>query len=318
MPGAVPPPRVLVVGSANVDFTVAAARLPRPGETVTGGTLLVNHGGKGANQAVAARRLGAEVRFIGCVGDDASGRELRAALEQEGIGVAGVTATDEAATGTALIVVDAEGRNQIVVAPGANWRLHAEAAKRRAEDLGWADVVMCQLETPLETVAWVLGEARRRGKTTLLNPAPFRDEAAGLVPLADYLTPNETEAGRLTGLPVRDAAGATAAGHALLERGARVVVVTLGAAGAVACARGQEVRVPAFAVPVVDTTAAGDAFNAGLAVSLAERRPLPEALRFAAATAALACTRRGAQPSLPRRAEVERLLEAISARRAAP
>ncbi len=286
MPAAAPPPRVLVVGSANVDFTVAAARLPRPGETVSGGTLLVNHGGKGANQAVAARRLGAEVRFVGCVGDDASGREIRAALEKEGIGVAGVTATDRAATGTALIVVDGDGRNQIVVAPGANRWLGVEMVKRREADLDWAQVVMCQLETPIETVAWVLGEARRRGTTTLLNPAPFRDEAVELVPLADYLTPNETEAERLTG----------------------TVVVTLGGDGALACAATGEVRVPAFAVSVVDTTAAGDAFNAGLAVALAERRALPEALRFAAATGALACTRRGAQPSLPRRTEVEALV----------
>ena len=234
MPAA-PPPRVLVVGSANVDFTVAAARLPRPGETVTGGTLLVNHGGKGANQAVAARRLGAEVRFVGCVGDDAPGREIGAALAREGIGVAGVTTTDAAATGAALIVVDGEGRNQIVVAPGANWQLGAELAKRHAEDVDWADVVMCQLETPIETVAWVLGEARRRGTTTLLNPAPFRDEAAGLLPLASYVTPNETEAEGLTGGAVRDVESAAAAGRALLERGAEAAIVTLGQAGALAC-----------------------------------------------------------------------------------
>jgi ribokinase len=308
MPAAAPPPRVLVVGSANVDFTVAAARLPRPGETVTGGTLLVNHGGKGANQAVAARRLGAEVRFVGCVGDDAWGREISAALAKEGIGVAGVTAAATADTGTALIVVDGEGRNQIVVAPGANRRLGAELVKRRAADFDWADVVMCQLETPTETVAWVLEEARRRGKTTLLNPAPFRDEAAGLVPLAAYVTPNETEAEGLTGRVVRDVESAAAAGRALLERGATTAIITLGPAGALACTASGEVRVPAFAVSVVDTTAAGDAFNAGLGVALAERRPLPEALRFAAATAGLACTRRGARPSLPTRGEVETLL----------
>jgi ribokinase len=307
MPAA-PPPRVLVVGSANVDFTVAAARLPRPGETVTGGTLLVNHGGKGANQAVAARRLGAEVRFVGCVGNDPSGGEIGAALAREGIGVAGLTATDTAATGAALIVVDGEGRNQIVVAPGANWQLGAELVKRHADDLDWADVVMCQLETPIETVAWVLGEARRRGTRTLLNPAPFRDEAAGLLPLASYVTPNETEAEGLTGRAVRDVASAAAAGRALLERGAEAAVVTLGQAGALACTARGEVRVPAFEVRVVDTTAAGDAFNAGLAVALAEGRGLAEALRLAAATAALACTRRGARPSLPMRAEVEALL----------
>jgi ribokinase len=309
VPAAAPPPRVLVVGSANVDFTVAAARLPRPGETVTDGSLLVNHGGKGANQAVAARRLGAEVRFVGCVGDDASGRELRAALAQEGIDVAGVCVTAAAATGTALIVVDREGRNQIAVAPGANRALTVEMVRRREADVVWADVVMCQLETPLETAAWVLREARVRGKTTLLNPAPMRDDAVTLVALADYVTPNEIEAEGLTGLAVGDAEGAVAAGHALRKLGARTVVVTLGPAGALACTSEGDLRVPAFAVTVVDTTGAGDAFNAGLAVGLAERLALRDALRLASATAALACTRRGAQASLPARADVDRLLD---------
>jgi ribokinase len=309
VPAAAPPPRILVVGSANVDFTVAAARLPRPGETITDGSLLVNHGGKGANQAVAARRLGAEVRFVGCVGDDASGREIRAALAQEGIDVAGISVTAAAATGTALIVVDREGRNQIAVAPGANRALTVEMVRRREVDVVWADVVMCQLETPLETAAWVLREARTRGKTTLLNPAPMRDDAVALVPLADYVTPNEIEAEGLTGLAVGDAEGAVAAGHALRKLGAGTVVVTLGPAGALACTPQGDLRVPAFAVTVVDTTGAGDAFNAGLAVGLAERLALRDALRLASATAALACTRRGAQASLPARAEVDRLLD---------
>jgi ribokinase len=308
MPGTAATPRILVVGSANLDFAVAAARLPRPGETVTGGTLLVNHGGKGANQAVAARRLGAEVRFIACVGADASGSQIRGALDKEGIGVAGVMTTDRAATGTALIAIDDDGRNQIVVAPGANWQLTVAMVERRRDDIAWADVVMCQLETPIDTVAWVLGEARRRQKPTLLNPAPMRDEARDLVELADYLTPNETEAERLTGVAARDPEGAAAAGRALRARGAGTVVVTLGAAGALACSESGEVRVRPFPLAVVDTTAAGDAFNAGLAVALAERHPLASALRFASATAALACTRRGAQPSLPQRAEVEKLL----------
>ncbi len=309
MPAAAPPPRILVVGSANVDFTVAAARLPRPGETITDGSLLVNHGGKGANQAVAARRLGAEVRFVGCVGDDASGREIRAALAQEGIDVAGISVTAAAATGTALIVVDREGRNQIAVAPGANRALTVEMVRRREVDVVWADVVMCQLETPLETAAWVLREARTRGKTTLLNPAPMRDDAVALVPLADCVTPNEIEAEGLTGLAVGDAEGAVAAGHALRKLGAGTVVVTLGPAGALACTPQGDLRVPAFAVTVVDTTGAGDAFNAGLAVGLAERLALRDALRLASATAALACTRRGAQASLPARADVDRLLD---------
>lgn len=297
-----------MIGSANVDFTVALSRLPRPGETVSGGTLLVNHGGKGANQAVAARRLGAEVRLIACVGDDASGQAIRDALRGEGVGIEGVLSVRTAATGTALIVVDPEGRNQIAVAPGANRSLGVEHVSARREDFAWAEVVVCQLETPLPTVAWALGEARRRGVPTLLNPAPVPDRAIDFWPLVGYLTPNEGEAERLTGITVRDPTTAGTAAQALRERGVGTAVVTLGAQGAVAATPEGTSHVPAFAVTAVDTTAAGDAFNGGLAVALAEGRPLAEALRFASAAAALTCTRRGAQASLPSRPEVARLL----------
>ena len=302
--------RVLVVGSANVDFTVAAPRLPAVGETVSGGTLLVNHGGKGANQAVAARRLGADVRFVGCVGDDGSGREIRAALAAEGIGVAGVAITGEAATGTALIVVDGEGRNQIAVAPGANWRLSLEQVRSRADDFAWAEVLVCQLETPPDTIVWALEEARRRRIVTVLNPAPVREGLGDVWRFVDYLTPNEREAERLTGIAVRDLRSAAAAGHALRRRGVGTVIVTLGAQGALACTAQGEIPAPARAVAVVDTTAAGDAFNGALAVALGAGDRVEDALRFANAAAALACTRRGAQPSLPTRAEVGRLLGA--------
>jgi len=303
--------RVLVVGSANVDFTVAASRLPGVGETVSGGTLLVNHGGKGANQAVAARRLGAEVRFVACVGDDASGRDIRAALQAEGVGVDGVMVTREAATGTALIVVDQQGRNQIVVAPGANWRLSAEHVRSRAVDFAWAQVVLCQLETPLDTLDVALGEARRRGLVTVLNPAPVRDGISDDVwRRVDYLTPNEGEAARLSGVPVEDVRSAGAAARVLRERGVGTVIVTLGVQGSIACTAGGDVRTEAFPVNAVDTTAAGDSFNGALGTALAAGDALPDALRFASAAAALACTRRGAQPSLPTRAEVDRLLRA--------
>ena len=301
-------PRVLVVGSANVDFTVALARLPRPGETVTDGTLLVARGGKGANQAVAARRLGAEVRLVACVGDDASGREIRQALHEEGIGVDAVRSTGEAATGTALIVVDAEGRNQIAVAPGANRALGADDAARRDADFAWAEVVVCSLEVPLDTARRALQAARRHGALTILNPAPRPERGLDVLALADYATPNEIEAADLTGRAVTgpDAAGSAAA--AVRALGAGHAVLTLGAAGAVADGPAGRVHVPAFAVTVVDTTGAGDAFNGALAVALAERRPIAEALRFASAAAGLACTRRGAQTAMPRREEVEQLL----------
>jgi ribokinase len=302
------PARILVVGSANVDFTVAVERLPTPGETVTEGTLLVNHGGKGANQAVAARRLRADVRFIGCVGADASGVAIRAALAAEGIGVDGLGASDAAATGTALIVVDGAGRNQIAVAPGANRALTVEDVRARDADFAWADVVACQLEIPLACVSAALGAARRHGAMTVLNPAPVPRAPLDVLGLVDYLTPNEGEAERLSGVAVRAPGDAVAAALALRAAGARTVVVTLGENGAVAVGE-ETVPVPAFAVAVVDTTGAGDAFNAGLAVALAERRPLRDALVFASATGALTCTKRGAQASLPTRDEVERLLD---------
>jgi ribokinase len=277
---------------------------------VTGGTLLVNHGGKGANQAVAARRLGAEVRFVACVGDDSSGRDIRAALAAEGIGVGGLAVTREAATGTALIVVDREGRNQIAVAPGANWRLSLDHVRSRVDDFAWAQVVVCQLETALETLAWTLEEARRRGAATILNPAPVRDGLPDIWRLVDYLTPNEGEAGRLTGTDVRDLRTAAAAAQALRARGVGTAIVTLGAEGALAGTARGEIQAQALPVSVVDTTAAGDAFNGALAAALGDDDTLESALRFANAAAALACTRRGAQPSLPTRAEVDQLLEA--------
>ena len=298
--------RILVVGSANVDFTVAAPRLPGPGETVTNGTLLVNHGGKGANQAVAARRLGADVRLIGCLGRDASGAAIRAALAGEGIGVDGVDETTTAATGTALIVVDPEGENQIAVAPGANRTLTVEYVRGRVADFAWAEVVVCQLEIPLPCVAVALTLAREHGATTVLNPAPVPASPLDVLSLVDYLTPNATEAERLSGVPVREPANAGAAARKLRDAGARTVIVTLGKDGAFAYGVETE-HVLAFPVQAVDTTAAGDAFNAGLAVALAEGRPLREALTFASATAALTCTRRGAQASLPTREEVARL-----------
>jgi len=306
-------PRVLIVGSANVDFIVAVARLPQPGETVSGGSLLVAHGGKGANQAVAARRLEAEVRLLACVGDDAAGRGVRAALEAEGIESSGVHAVAGAATGTAVIVVDEAGRNQIAVAPGANRLLTREMLEARRADFAWADVVVCQLETPLEAVAWALREARACGAVTVLNPAPVPDAPIDFLSTVDYLTPNEGEASRLAGMRV---APAIRAAQALRARGAGTVVVTRGDAGALACTGQAEQRVRAYRVTALDTTGAGDAFNGALAVALAERRQLGDALDFASAAAALACTRRGAQPSLPTRSEVDRFRAAHAEERA--
>jgi ribokinase len=304
-------PRVAIVGSANVDFTVALARLPRPGETVTGGTLLVNHGGKGANQAVAARRLGAEVRMIGCLGADSSGSRIRAALEGEGIGVEGLVSVSDAATGTALICVDAEGRNQIGVAPGANHRLTIEMASAYEDAIAWAEVLLCQLEIPLPVVRWALETALRHGVPAILNPAPVRPLDDDVLALATYLTPNEGEAAALSGAEASDLDSARAAAERLRARGARRVLVTLGAEG-VLCVEGPTaLHFPAFPITAVDTTAAGDAFNGALAVGLAAGGSLEHAVPLASAAAALTCTRRGAQDSLPHREDVERYLRSL-------
>jgi ribokinase len=308
-------PRVCVIGSANVDYTVALPHLPSPGETVSGGTLLVNLGGKGANQALAARRLGGEVRLIGCVGNDADGRRISQSLADAGIDVEGLVTSGDTATGTALITVDTEGRNQIAVAPGANHRLTVEMASPFAESIAWADVVACQLETPLPVVRWALGEARRRDVVTVLNPAPVQPLDPDILALVDFLTPNEHEAGRLTGLAVDSLASAREAAERLLASGAGSVLVTLGEGGVLACYGESAVHFPAFSVQAVDTTAAGDAFNGALALGLAAGGTLEQAIPLASAAAALACTKRGAQDSLPERAEVEAFLRSLGGSR---
>ena len=307
-------PRVLVVGSANVDFTVTVDRLPREGETVSGGRLHVGHGGKGANQAVAARRLGAEVRFVGCVGADTFGDEIAARLAAMGIATDGLHRSSAAATGMALIIVDAEGRNQIAVAPGANRTLTPEIAQKRETDFEWAEVLLIQLETAIPTVTWALQTARRHNLLTILNPAPAQPLPQEMYALVDYLTPNAGEAALLSGEPVDGPESARGAAEPLLARGAGTVVVTLGSAGALACDETSAVHFPAFPVKAMDTTGAGDAFNAGLAVGLAAGGTLEQAIPLANAAAALACTRIGAQDALPDRAQVEAFLRSLRQR----
>jgi len=304
-------PRVCVVGSANVDYALGLPRLPRAGETVLGGTLHVSFGGKGANQAVAAARLGGEVRLIACVGRDSAGAELTRGLAASGVAVDGVMEVADAATGTALIMVDAEGRNQIGVAPGANGRLTVEMASAHAESIRWADVLVCQLETPLAVTRWALQEARRLRVITILNPAPVVPLLDDVLELVDYLTPNAREADALTDLEVGDPESARRAAERLRARGAGAVVVTLGEEGAVACAAALVGHFPAFPVDAVDTTAAGDCFTGALAMGLAAGGTLEEAIPLANAAAALTCTRRGAQDALPDRAAVEQFLRKL-------
>jgi ribokinase len=304
-------PNVLVVGSLNTDFTVSLPRLPQAGETVLGGTLAMDAGGKGANQAAAAQRLGAEVRMIGCVGQDDAGRRLREGLAALGVGVDGVATVAGVATGAALIMVDAEGQNQIGVATGANASLTPEMLASREDDVRWAQVVLCQLETPLPAVRWALSTARRHGAVTMLNPAPAAPLPDDLLRLVDYLTPNEGEAAALAGMIADGPDSAAEAARRLCARGVKQVIVTMGAEGALACDGTQALHFPAFPVTVVDTTGAGDAFNGGLATGLAAGGSLEQAIPLAGAAAALACTRPGAQSSLPERKDVERFLRSL-------
>jgi len=303
--------RVLVIGSANMDFTVAVPRLPSEGETITGGRFYMSHGGKGANQAVAARRLGAEVRFVGCVGQDPQGDQVTDQLRAEGIPTEGLIHVEDAATGVALIMVDSEGRNQIAVASGANLHLLPDQAREHVSLLAWAQVLLCQLEIPLSTVEWALAAGRERGVLTILNPAPAQQLPDRLLPLVDCLTPNAVEAEILTGIAVKGPETAARAAQHLLARGVRRVIVTLGAQGVLSCDGTSALHFPAFPVDAVDTTGAGDAFNGALAVGLAAGGTWEEALPLANAAAALACTKRGAQTSFPRRAEVEAFMRAL-------
>jgi ribokinase len=303
--------KVCVIGSSNLDFTVSVPKLPAVGETVSGGTLETSPGGKGANQAVAARRLGADVVFVTLLGTDPMGDRLAAALAGAGLPTEPIARTREAATGVALIAVDPEGRNQIAVAPGANHRLSPDRVQIHGDLMAGAEVVLLQLETPIDTVRWSLSQARRLGKRTVLNPAPTRvlPLPADLLALVDYLTPNELEVGLLTNRNVQNVDDAEAAGRTLVARGVTTVVVTLGAAGVVAIRAAGALRVPGFPVEAIDTVGAGDAFSGALAACLAAQAPLEDALLVANATAALTCTRRGAVDAMPTREEVVALME---------
>jgi len=308
-------PRVAVVGSINTDLVVYTPRLPRPGETALGGDLHRFGGGKGANQAVAAARLGGTVRMIGRVGDDDFGRVATANLTRHGVNVEGVATTAGTPSGVALIVVDERGENLIALAPGANWRVAAADVEEGWPGASACSVLLMQLEVPLEADlrAAVLG--RRAGWTVILNPAPAPATPlpAELLGLTDVIVPNEGEAAALTGLAVDDPDSAERAGRALLAMGPRAVVVTLGARGACVVTAESAEHIPAVPVRAVDTTGAGDAFCGGLALALARGDGLVEAARYAGHVAALSVTRRGAQESMPTADEVAALLAGAGA-----
>jgi ribokinase len=303
--------RVLVLGSTNMDLVLKSARLPKPGETVLGHTYLQAFGGKGANQAVAAARAGAEVTFISAVGDDVFGREAREQFGREGIRLEHLRVLEGRASGVALILVDDDGHNLISVFPGANGAL----GSREIEEIPDAvfrgpGVFVTQLETPVGAVALGLERARAGGRVTILNPAPTmgRAELAGALPFADIVIPNEFEAERLTGVAAHDEPGARAAAEVLFEHGCRAAIVTLGARGCVVVEREAGFRsthIPGIPVKAIDTVAAGDAFVGAMACRLSEGSTIVDAARWATRAAAISVTRAGAQPSLARREEIE-------------
>jgi ribokinase len=297
---------VLVLGSLNADLVVRVERRPRGGETVLGSDLAVNPGGKGANQAVAAARLGGDVAMVGCVGHDSYGALLLDSLRSSGVDAKGVTVASARATGVALITVTPDGENSIVVAPGANGLVTPERVDEL--DLESAAIALAQLELPVQAVSRLAECAGAAGVRFVLNHAPIVDLPWEAVAVADPLVVNEHELAALAGMPGGSVTGvgqAAQAARTLVRRGCTSVVVTLGGSGAGVLDTGGWVHVPAPSVPVVDTTAAGDAFVGALVVELAAGRGLEEATRFAVRAGSLAVQRVGAQGSLPTREEVE-------------
>lgn len=310
---------LVVIGSANVDFTVKVERLPQVGETVSGGDFRLSFGGKGANQALAALRTGTPVFMIAKLGRDPNGELLYGHLAASGLPTEGLLRDEDIPSGVALIMVDAEGRNAIAVAPGSNrgltvadlQSLGSDIWARRATETQPPGVLLTQLETPLETVEYGLRRARDADMLTILNPAPGRQLPAGFFALPHIITPNETEASLLTDITVQDLPSAQRAGERLLAMGCPTIIVTLGDNGCLLVRREEVRHFPAFPVTAIDSTAAGDAFNGVLAASLLAGLPLENAIVRANAAGALCVTRRGAQEALPTGEEIDALMTSV-------
>lgn len=297
--------QILVVGSSNTDMVIKAAHLPRPGETILGGTFFMNPGGKGANQAVAIARLGGPVTFICKTGSDIFGHQSQQLFEEEGINTSYIFSDSEHPSGVALITVDETAENCIVVASGANANLMPSDLARAEEAIEQADLVLMQLEIPMETVCYVADLAWEKGKKVILNPAPAHPLSAELLRRLYLITPNETEAEMISGVKITDDSSACEAARVLSGMGVQNVIITLGSKGALIYCDGKSEIVPAWKVEAVDTTAAGDVFNGALTVALSEGRDLKEAARFACKASAISVTRVGAQSSAPYRNEVD-------------
>ncbi|NLH16831.1 MAG: ribokinase [Phycisphaerae bacterium] len=302
------PRPIVVIGSSNTDMIVQLDRIPAPGETVLGGRFSTAAGGKGANQAVAAARAGGQVVFVARVGSDSFGNQALAGFATDGIDTRFVFRDSSVASGIACIFVDRNGQNSIAVASGANMRLTPGDIAAAEDAIAQASVVLLQLEIPLETVVAAVDIASAHRVPVILNPAPAQSLPDGLLAKVSILTPNEIEAGMLTGISVTDEISAKAAAQILRSRGVAAVIITLGDRGSLLSGCDHAAMIPAFKVKPVDATAAGDVFNGALAVRLSEGHSIEDAVQFASAAAAISVTRLGAQPSAPRRKEIEEFL----------
>ena len=308
-------PEIVVIGSLNADLVQHVDRLPKAGETIVGGNLETFSGGKGANQAFAAGRMGARVSMIGQLGNDSLAALLLASLESAGVSTDLVGKSD-CSTGAAVILVLPDGENVIVISPGANATVAPALAKERMDILREGSYLLSQLEIPIESVQESLAVAKGRNATTILDPAPARPLSTDVLRNVDYLTPNETETLALlgeAGLSMADDSDLELAARKILALGPKAVVLKLGARGCMIASQRGSIRVPGFKVSAVDTTAAGDVFNGAFATALAEGKDVPDAARFANAAAALSVTRPGAQNSVPSRGEVNRYLSEVAA-----
>ena len=299
---------ITVVGSINTDLVIRTTRVPLPGETITGRDFKIIAGGKGANQAVAAARQGANVTLIGSIGADDFGRQQQDGLRREQIDISFLTADKRHATGVAMITLDEAGQNSIIVSPEANGAVTVDQIDAARDAIARSDMLLCQLEIPLDAVTRAIEIAHANDVPVLLNPAPAQHFEPSLLQKVTYLIPNEFEAGFLTGVDVHDTESAQKAAVQLQTLGVATVILTLGEQGAVIADAGQFCHEPALVVDAVDTTAAGDTFVGSFAVARTEGKSVVEAVRFAKHAAALAVTKLGAQPSVPTRAEVEQYM----------
>jgi ribokinase len=300
--------KLVVLGSINADHILNIDAFPAPGETVTGNQYQVAFGGKGANQAVAAGRSGADIAFIACTGEDDTGERVRKQLASDRIDVAPVSVIPGESTGVALIFVNGEGENVIGIHAGANAALSPELVEAQHSRIADADALLMQLESPLESVLAAAKIAHQNQTQVILNPAPARELSDELLSLVNIITPNETEAEKLTGIRVENDADAAKAAAALHSKGIETVIITLGSRGVWASVKGEGRRVAGFKVQAIDTIAAGDTFNGALVTALLEGNAMNDAIRFAHAAAAIAVTRKGAQPSVPWREEIDSFL----------